>query len=214
MLQLMLVQALRRAVSGAHAHVSAAPLPAAAVACRCAGQRSFSSAPWQAEIASRSGRDRVTSAQTRGRAPGSGLWSRRLGGLLAGAAGAALGWRITQPQRQSADEVASTEEQDPDFTAWPPCHPALSAGEQGLALAELRTWLEREGADIAAVDFAPCQVRWRVCAVHSDEGLSGPGEYLLWLLAVGLLCSSSPRELLFCYQSFTRMPHVWGGSLS
>ena len=156
----MLVQALRRAVSGARSHVPTALQPAAAVACRCAGQRRFSSAPWQAEIASRSGRDRVTTAQAHGQAHGGAMWSRRLGGLLAGATGAALGWHIMQPQRRSAEEVASPEHREPDFTAWPPCHPALSAGEQGYALAGLRTWLERQGADIVAIDFAPCQVRW------------------------------------------------------
>ena len=171
----MLVQALRRAVSGTCSQVTTAPLPAAAVACRCAGQRTFSSAPWQAEIASRSA-NRSGGDRARGQAPGGAPWSRRLGGLLAGAAGAALGWRIMQPQRRSAEEAASTVEREPDFTAWPPCHPALSAGEQGYALAELRTWLERQGADIAAVDFAPCQVRWRVCATHGVEDLSGPGE--------------------------------------
>ena len=155
MTQHMLVQAVRRAVPWACSHILGAPLLAPAATCRRAAQRTFSSAPWQAEIASRSASD-----QARGQAPGAALWSKRLGGLLAGAAGAALGWRLMQPQRRSAEETSSADEREPDFAAWPPCHPALSAGEQGRALAELRTWLERHGADVAAVDFAPCQVGW------------------------------------------------------
>lgn len=83
------------------------------------------------------------------------LWSKRVGGLIASALGAAIGWQLMQQQRQADSLVRHSE---PDFTTAPPCHPHIGRAERESALASMTAWLESQGADVTAVDFAACQV--------------------------------------------------------
>jgi hypothetical protein len=58
---------------------------------------------------------------------------------------------------QGAPRVTAPDVKTLDFTAAPPCHADVGDAGRERALRDLKAWLEAQGADLAAVDFAPCQ---------------------------------------------------------
>ncbi len=59
---------------------------------------------------------------------------------------------------QGAPRVAAPDIKMLDFTAAPPCHADVGDAGRERTLRDMKAWLEMHGADVEAVDFAPCQV--------------------------------------------------------
>jgi len=69
-----------------------------------------------------------------------------------------------EPDAQGAPRIAATDIKTLDFTAAPPCHADVGAAGRERTLRDMKAWLEMHGADLEAVDFAPCQ---------ASRGMSG-----------------------------------------